>query len=69
MTVLDPYNLLPQGYGLMAWNADIANLKQAGELISASGMQLVVTSVSGILNFSTGPAQRVHVKLVRGAAQ
>lgn len=64
MTVLDPYNLLPQGFGLMAWNADIANLKQAGELISASGMQLEVTSVSDVLNFSTGQYQRVHVKLV-----
>lgn len=68
MTVLDPYNLLPQGFGLMAWNADIANLKQAGELISASGMQLEVTSVSDVLNFSTGQYQRVHVRLVGDAS-
>ena len=68
MTVNDPYNLLPEGYGLMAWNADIANLKQVGEHIEASGMQLEVTSVSDVLNFSTGQYQRVHVKLVGGAA-
>lgn len=68
MTVLDPYNLLAQGFGLMAWNADIANLKQTGERISASGMQLEVTSVSDVLNFSTGQYQRVHVKLVEVAA-
>ena len=64
MTVLDPYNLLPQGYGLMAWNADINYLMAVGDRISASGMQLEVTSASDVLNFSTGQYQRVHVRLV-----
>lgn len=68
MTVLDPYNLLKQGYGLMAWNADINYLMAVGDRISASGMQLEVTEVSDVLNFSTGQYQRVHVRLVEVAA-
>ena len=35
MTVLDPYNLLPQGFGLMAWNADINYLMAVGDRIGA----------------------------------
>lgn len=68
MTVDDPYNLLPQGYGLMAWNANVRQLMQIGQRIESNGRQLEVVSVSGVLHFSTGPYQRVHVKLVRGAA-
>lgn len=68
MTVHDPYGLLKQGYGLMAWNANVRQLMQVGDRIESNGMQLEVTAVSGVLHFSTGPYQRVHVQLVRGAA-
>ena len=67
MTVHDPYGLLKQGYGLMAWNANITQLMKVGQRFESNNMQLEVTAVSGVLRFSTGPYQRVHVKLVRGA--
>ena len=67
MTVLDPYNLLPQGVGLLAWNTNISKLMRVGERFGDQGMLLEVTEATGILNFSTGPAQRVSVRLVRGA--
>lgn len=67
MTVHDPYNLLAQGYGLMAWNANVQQLMKVGQRFESNGMQLEVTAVSGVLHFSTGPYQRVHVKLVKVA--
>lgn len=67
MTVHDPYKLLQQGYGLLAWNTNISKLMRVGDRVKDQGMLLEVTEATGILNFSTGPAQRVNVRLVRGA--
>ena len=67
MTVHDPYGLLKQGYGLMAWNANVQQLMKVGQRFESNGMQLEVTAVSGVLHFSTGPYQRVHVKLIKEA--
>lgn len=68
MTINDPYNLLDQGFGSMQWNANVQQLMKIGDQFEDQGRLFVVTSASGVLNFSTGPYQRVHVKLVRGAA-
>lgn len=67
MTVHDPYNLLPQGYGSLQWNTNVTQLMHVGQKFEQDGKLFEVTEVSGVRNFSTGPAQRVHVKLVRGA--
>lgn len=64
MTVNDPNNLLSQGFGLIAWNPNVQQLKKVGDQFTDRGRLFEVTDVSGVLNFSTGPYQRVHVKLV-----
>lgn len=69
MIVHDPYNLLKQGYGLLAWNTNISKLMRVGDQFENQGMLLEVTEATGILNFSTGPAQRVNVKLVKQIAK
>lgn len=69
MIVHDPYKLLTQGYGLLAWNTNVTQLMQVGDRFENQGMLLEVTAATGILNFSTGPAQRVNVKLVKQAAK
>ena len=69
MIVHDPYNLLKQGYGLLAWNTNVTQLMRVGDQFKNQEMLLEVTEATGILNFSTGPAQRVNLRLVRGAAQ
>lgn len=64
MTVHDPNNLLKQGYSLIAWNANIQQLLKVGDRFTDQGMVLEVTQASEILHFTTGPYQRVNVKLV-----
>ncbi len=66
MKVHDPYNLVSQGYGSLQWNTNIQQLMHVGQRFEQNGKLFEVTEVSGVRNFSTGPAQRVHVKLVRG---
>ena len=69
MIVHDPYNLLKQGYGLLAWNTNVTQLMRVGDQFKNQEMLLEVTAATGILNFSTGPAQRVNVKLVKQVAK